>query len=119
MSGFPAVARTALELYRSGNSGSACMHKVRLTPPSDVDCYTGLGGEVWVKGLSGGISTWDAPVPTWSGKVWRAPAGAAIPAGLAVWTDGGGHWLWSPAVDMLYVDYREALEAANMLFNRV
>jgi hypothetical protein len=104
---------------RGGNASSAAMHKLRLLPPSDVEAYTGIGGVVWVKGQSGGISTFDAPHPGWSGKVWRAPAGSPLPAGLAVWTDGGGHWLWGPAEDMRYSDYCQALEAANALFFRV
>lgn len=95
------------------------MHKVRLLPPSDVEVDTDIRGEMWVKTLSGGISTWDAPDPTWSGKVWRAPAGSLVPSGLAVWTDGGGHWLWGPAADMRYSDYCQALEDANALFTRV
>ena len=115
----PVTVETPIDLYRSGNARGANMHKVRLVPPSDVDVETDSRGELWVKAFSGGASTWAAPDPTWSGKVWRAPAGSPIPFGLAVWTDGGGHWLWGPATDMRYSDYYEALEKANALFFRV
>jgi hypothetical protein len=89
----PINAATPVDLYRSGNASSANMHRVRLQPPMDVQVYTDSRSELWVKAFSGGVSTWDAPDPTWSGKVWRAPAGSPVPVGLAVWTDGGGHWL--------------------------
>jgi hypothetical protein len=85
----------------------------------DVQVYADSRSELWVKAFSGGVSTWDAPDPTWSGKVWRAPAGSPVPVGLMVWTDGGGHWLWGPAVDMRYSDCCQALEHANALFSRV
>jgi hypothetical protein len=112
-------AETPIDRYRSGNGGSANMQKLRLMPPSDVEVLTDSLGEVWVKGLSGGVSTFDAPHPAWSGKIWKAPTGSPVPAGLAIWTDGGGHWLWGPAADMRYSDYCQALENANALFSRV
>ena len=115
----PVQAETPIDRYRSGNGGSANMQKLRLMPPSDVEVLTDSLGEVWVKGLSGGVSTFDAPHPAWSGKIWKASAGSPVPAGLAIWTDGGGHWLWGPAADMRYSDYCQALENANALFSRV
>lgn len=114
----PVQAETPINLYQSGNASSVNMQKLRLMPPSDVEVLTDSLGDVWVKGFSGG-STFDAPHPAWSGKIWKAPAGSPVPVGLAIWTDGGGHWLWGPAADMRYSDYCQALENANALFSRV
>ncbi len=114
-----AMAGTPIDLYRSGNASSACMQRVRLKPPPDVDHYTDVHGDVWVKVDTGGASTWDAPDPTWSGRPWKAPAGSPVPSRLKVWSDGDGHWLWGPTRDMLLTDYCQALEEANALFSRV
>ena len=81
MAQVPVQAETPIDRYRSGNGGSANMQKLRLMPPSDVEVLTDSLGEVWVKGLSGGVSTFDAPHRAWSVKIWKASAGSPVPAG--------------------------------------
>ncbi len=53
------MAKTPIELYRSGNANSSRMDNVR---PKDVATYTDDNGQVWVNAtLGGGISTFATP----------------------------------------------------------
>jgi hypothetical protein len=111
---------TTIDLYRSGNAGSARLDRVRVQPGnSDVDLFLDPAtGEMWVLAANGeGVSTWDAVDPTWRGKPWRLPMGSVYPDSLRVWSNGvPGHWAWAPARTMLLSEYVAALATVTPLF---
>jgi hypothetical protein len=104
---------TTLDLFRAGNAAGAKLDAVRAI---DVVIYA-PGGIEWVRGRSGGISTFDAINPALGGRWWRLPAGAEFDSALLfVWNDYQGHWSWEPALDMPLNTYRAALSAVNARF---
>jgi hypothetical protein len=70
-------------------------------------------GVDWVKGRSGGISTFTTNPPSGNGQVWHLPQGSSYPTALYVWNDHADHWSWEPDVDMPLADYQSALASAN------
>src|SRR5208283_3331444 len=114
---------TVVDLYRSGSSSSARLEKVRLGNafPTDPEIGTRIdpSGVLWVLKDTGGVSTWEAAKPTWLNRVWRLPSGSAYPAGLKVWNDDPGHWVWEPEQDMTLTDYQDLLGQMNPPFVRV
>src|SRR5258708_625173 len=99
---------TTLDLFRSGNAGGAGLEKVRINGSNaDVDTYVEpTTRQLWVRADGQGASTSDAVDPTWRGKPWRLPAGTTYPDVLLLWPDDPGHWLWTAAVDMPFVNYQ-------------
>lgn len=101
-----------IDLYRGGNAGSPRFDNVRdkdvikwRDPATDV---------VWVKGMSGGVSTFTAPKPetNW----WWIRAGTVVPKGLTVTRDhtfpenGVTHYTLRPADDMTLEAYIDAMK---------
>jgi hypothetical protein len=115
------MGTTSLDLFRSGNTTTARLDRVRINGPnSDVDTYVDTGtGATWVQANGKGISTQDAVDPSWTGTPWRLPAGAAYPSHLLLWNDNPGHWLWAPEHDMPLTTYEDALRVVNALFVKV
>jgi|SRR6185437_6386499 hypothetical protein len=112
------MAATHLDLFRSGNAGSAQLSRVRLNVPDpDIETFL-VDTETWVRARSGGVSTYDAPQPSWRGPAWRLPAKTTIPAGIEIRSDAPGHWMWEAARDMPLDEYVAALEQINVLFAR-
>lgn len=111
------MGTTSIDLYRSGNASGAQLDKVRN---SDVDTGIDQNGDTLVLALNGkGVSTWDKPDPTWSGKPWRLPTGSPYNDHLLlVWEDEPGHWTWAPAHDMIFGDYQAALSQVSVMFVR-
>lgn len=107
---------TSIDLYRSGNSTSARLNKIR---PKDVDIYSDGSGNIWVKANGKGVSTESFADPGWSGKPWKLHQGHIYSSDLNVWEDSPGHWLWAPARDMLMSDYEAALTQSNGQFVKV
>jgi hypothetical protein len=106
------MATTTVELFRAGNSSSARLDILR---PGEVVVFQqyGIG---WVKGRSGGASTFDAPVGL-RGKWWLLPNGTTYDDRLLVlWNDYGNHWSWEPVQDMSLDAYLEALRDVNRKF---
>jgi hypothetical protein len=75
-------------------------------------------GEDWVKGRSGGASTFASKKDARK-NWWRLPSGTKYDDRLFVWNDQDDHWSWEPAFDMRLLDYVSALEAVNIDFTRV
>jgi hypothetical protein len=117
------MARTRVELFRSGKRNSATMHNVRLPgkhPRPEIETFVDpKTGDEWVKANTGGVSTEEAVDPDWLGPPHRLPSGTEIPAELVLTPDGPSHWLWEPAQDMPLADYINALETVNGLFEKV
>lgn len=111
-------AATQIDLFRSGNSGSAQMARVRLTGADpDVEVFLAAGDQ-WVRAGSGGVSTFETP-QNWRGPTWILHAGSDIPDELVIRNDVPGHWMWEPSRDMLLADYVAALEKMNGWFVKV
>jgi len=109
------MGTTTVDLFRVGNASGPRLEKVR--PGIDIEVYR-KDGEDWVKGRSGGASTFESKKDTrktW----WRLPAGTKYDDRLFVWNDQDDHWSWEPASDMRLLDYVSALEAVNVDFTRV
>jgi hypothetical protein len=107
---------TPVDLYRSGNSTSPNLDRVRTTGPDrDVDSYVHQGS-TWIEANGKGVSTEVAPNPSWRGRPWRLPAGSRYPDELLVWPDEPGHYSWAPAKDMTLEDYKAALLLAGKGF---
>jgi hypothetical protein len=81
--------------------------------------YIGPDGHEWVRSKSGGISVFgsldDPPV---RGVVWRLPGGTPVSDRLAVINDSPNHWTLSPAVDMSFSEYIDALKLLEGQFTR-
>lgn len=109
---------TTVDLFRSGNAGSACMDKVRVLPhPNpEIDRYITVSGDVWVRAGTGGISTSEAIDPIWTGRPWKLPMGSSYSDLLSLVNDGHGHWTWEPAADMLLTEYRRLLADLHLQF---
>jgi len=102
-----------IDLYRGGNSMSPRFNNVR---DKDIAKFAHeRTGETWVKGMSGGISTFTAPEreTNW----WWIRAGTVIPKGLVVTRDttdkntGITHYTIHPAEDMSLVDYVDLMQS--------
>ncbi|EDN67205.1 hypothetical protein BGP_2730 [Beggiatoa sp. PS] len=86
---------TGIDLYRSGNATTPNLDKVRIPPRNgaiDIEIYEkDLNDQkvIYVDSTSGGISTFDAPLPSQNQKVrwWKIPKGSIIPDGLQVTKD--------------------------------
>jgi hypothetical protein len=115
------MALTTVELFRSGNNGSACLDKVRISPHlnPDLDTYIEVSGDVYVKAHTGGISSSEAIDPIWTGKVWKLPAGSSYSDLLTLLDDGQGHWSWEPSINMKLSDYRQLLAGMHPKFSKV
>ena len=110
---------TPVDLYRSGNSSSPNLDRVRITGPDrDVDAYEDSAGNTWVEANGKGVSTEDAPNPNWRGTPWRLPEKSPYPDVLVVWSDEPNHYLWAPAKDMMLEDYKAALALAGKGFSK-
>ena len=89
---------TSVDLYRSGNSSSPNLDRVRITGPDrDVDTYVDAVGTTWVEANGKGVSTEDASNPAWRGTPWRLQAHSPYPDTLVVWEDEPHHYAWAPA----------------------
>jgi len=112
---------TSIELFRSGNATSARLPDVRINGANaDVDIYVDPAtGVEWVRANGKGASTSDSVDRSWTGKIWRLPAGAAYPTTLLVFEDDPGHWVWEPTNDMQLADYRAELATVNALFVKI
>jgi hypothetical protein len=109
------MAIAAVELFRAASKSSPRFDRVR----ADEVSIERRAHIEWVLGLSGGISTFEAPTGL-RGTWWRLPAGTDYDdALLYVWTDEPGHWSWEPSRDMPLVDYLAALAAVGGKFVRV
>src|ERR1019366_1369452 len=108
------MGTTSITLYRMGNASGPKMENVRIKfPDPDIDTFTDTQGVVWVRGDSGGVSTWEAPVTGLKGKSWRIPAGTPFSDQLRVWNDQPGHWSWEPVQDMSLSEFKDALFDVN------
>jgi hypothetical protein len=116
--------RIDVDLYRAGNSTTARFDNVR-----DKDIVKWRDPEtddVWVKGMSGGISTFTAPKPeqNW----WWIRSGTVVPERLTVTRDrtdkvtGITHYTIRPSEDMRlssYVDkMKELLNVSKLPLER-
>jgi hypothetical protein len=114
------MGKTTVDLFRSGNSGSPQLDRVRIAGPDpDVDTLTDHAQTVWAIANGKGVSSSDAVDPTWTGKPWHLPAGSTFPDSLQVWEDDPGHWVWEPVSTMKLEDYRNALASVNPQFVKV
>jgi len=114
------MGMTPVDLYRSGNSTSPNLDRVRITGHDpDVDTYTGAAGKIVVEANGKGVSTATAPDPDWSGTPWRLPKGSPYPDTLFVWSDEPGHYLWAPAADMPLENFKADLHTASKGFVKV
>jgi hypothetical protein len=103
---------TLIGLHRRGNASSPRMDDVR---PVDVTSFIRNGAQ-WLRGRSGGISTFASPAPPGRGKIWRLPAGASYPDELYLENDHGDHWSWEPARDIEMARYRSFLAQVGRNF---
>ena len=110
------MGTTPCDLFRSGDSTSARLDRVRQT---EVDTWIDAAGQVWVKANGRGISTSSSVDASWSGKPWKLDAGSVFPDELEPWESPPGHWYWAPKTDMLLSDYEKALSIVNGEFHRV
>jgi hypothetical protein len=111
---------TSVDLYRSANSSSPNLDRVRITGPDrDVDAYEDAAGTTWVVANGKGVSTADAPDPAWRGRLWRLPSGSQYPDTLVVWEDEPNHYAWAPVKDMTFEAYKAALLLASKGFQKV
>jgi hypothetical protein len=111
-----------VDLFRSGNATSACLDRVRLSPPHlvpDVDHQIDGLGRIWVEANGEGMSSHEAIQASWSGKPWHLPKGSYYSTSLTLISDVPGHWHWCPVTQMLLDDYKTALSTVNALFQRV
>ena len=108
------MAKTPIDLYRSGNANSPRMDNVRS---QDVATYED-NGQVWViVTLTGGISTFSTQI---SGKnFWKLNQGTDIPPELILVNDHDNHWLWKPSETMLLEKYKAALRLIGTYFYKV
>jgi hypothetical protein len=83
--------------------------------PVDVATFIQNGAE-WVRGRSGGISTFASPMPPGRGRIWHQPAGTLYPDELHLENDHGDHWSWEPVQDMEMPRYRAFLAAVGRNF---
>jgi ligand-binding sensor domain-containing protein len=115
------MARTSINLYRSGNATSARLDKVRVNRFGnvDVDVRPDAAGSLWVIANGKGMSSSDRANPAWFGQPWCLRAGHAYSDLLIVWNDHAGHWVWCPVRNMLLKDYVGALAYSNMHFKRL
>jgi hypothetical protein len=117
------MARTQIDLYRSGSSTSANLHKPRLPgrhPRPEIETFPDpASGDEWVKANTGGPSVSEAIDPDWSGRPHKLLAGAEIPDELILTPEGPSHWLLEPSRDMPFADYVNALETVNGRFGKV
>ena len=103
---------TPIDLYRRGNAGGPRMDNVRA---ADVVTFTRNSTE-WVRGRSGGISTFASPTPSGRGRIWHLPTGTLYSDELHLENDHGDHWSWEPAQDMEMARYRALLTAVGRNF---
>jgi len=114
---------TSIALYRSGNATSPRLNQLRIPPKEgtiDIEIYEKeVNGEkmIYVDSTSGGISTFDAPLPSKNKKVrwWKIPAGTIIPHGLSITKDHTiesiniTHYTIRPLNDMPLTEYEKLL----------
>jgi hypothetical protein len=114
---------TSIALYRSGNATGPRLNQVRIPPKEgtiDIEIYEKeVNGEkmIYVDSTSGGISTFDAPLPSQNKKVrwWKIPAGTIIPHGLIITKDHSiesiniTHYTIRPLNDMPLTEYKKLL----------
>jgi hypothetical protein len=74
----------------------------------DVSTFMANGVE-WVRGRSGGISTFASATPQGSGRIWRLPPGSSYSDELYLENDYADHWSWEPAQDIEMARYRALL----------
>lgn len=90
------------------------MDDVRIKMPNpDIDTFTDVNGEVWVRAGTGGVSTYETPNNGLRGKAWLIPVGTPYSDRLQVWSDEPGHWMWEPVNDMLLTEYKICLAAVH------
>lgn len=114
---------TSIALYRSGNATEPRLNQVRIPPRDgtiDIEIYEKeVNGKkmIYVDSTSGGISTFDAPLPSQNKKVrwWKIPAGTLIPHGLDITKDHTigainiTHYTIRPINDMPLNEYKKLL----------
>lgn len=84
-----------VDLYRSGSGTSPNLDRVRIPPREgsiDIEIYEkDVNGKkmIYVDSTTGGISTFDAPLPSKNKKMrwWKIPSGTVIPSGLLITKD--------------------------------
>jgi hypothetical protein len=109
---------TTTNLYRMGNAGGPKMDDVRIRQPyPDIETFTDVSGNVWVKARTGGVSPSETLSTTLRGKAWLIPSQTQYSDRLRVWNDDPavGHWLWEPVNDMLLTDFQVDLAAINLV----
>ena len=120
---FFVVNFTGVDLFRSGNATEQNLDKVRIPPRNgsvDIEIYEQqINGEIitYVDSTSGGISTFDAPLPSQNKKArwWKIPSGTIIPDGLVITKDHTikpldiTHYTIQPFNDMPLTEYKRLL----------
>jgi len=74
----------------------------------DVSTFM-VNGVEWVRGRSGGISTFASAIPHGSGRIWRLPAGSSYSDELHLENNYGDHWSWERAQNMEMARYHAFL----------
>jgi len=117
------VRFTNVDLYRSGSATNPHLDKVRIPPRDgtiDIETYEReVKGQsvIYVDSASGGISTFDAPLPSSNPKArwWKIPRDTVIPQGLMIIRDHTiselniTHYTIRPRHDMPLEEYKEWL----------
>jgi hypothetical protein len=108
------MGKTTVDLFRAGNASSPRMENAR--PGADVATYQNNGIE-FVRGRSGGVSTYESKDPTLNGTWHKLDAGSDYDdKTLFLKDDQNGHWDWQPEHDMPMADYKAALAVLNGKF---
>jgi len=117
------VRFTNVDLYRSGSATNPHLDKVRIPPRDgaiDIETYEQeVHGQsvIYVDSASGGISAFDAPLPSSNPKArwWKIPRDTVIPQGLMIIRDHTisglniTHYTIRPRYDMPLAEYKEWL----------
>jgi hypothetical protein len=112
--GRPMMGKTTVDLFRSGNSASPRMHRVRSGRDAIIKVRNGVE---WVKGRKIGVSTSARITNLQGGTWWCLPAGSEFRDDiLFVVNDHHDHYAWQPERDMTLMEFKEALATLNQNF---
>ena len=112
--GWEMKGKTTVDLFRSGNSASPRMERVR--PGRDAIIRVRKGAE-WVEGRRIGVSTSASITNLQGGTWWCLPAGSEYRDDiLFVVNDHHDHYAWQPERDMTLMEFKEALATLNRNF---
>jgi hypothetical protein len=73
-------------------------------------------GVDWVRGRSGGVSTFANSTPEGTGLIWHLAKGTTFSDELYLWNDVDDHWSWEPDHDMELNHYRSLLAVVGRNF---